>query len=61
MPYNGDSYCENGGKKVLLKEIVEGKRYAFYKEAADWKDAIKRAAPPWWQQTVPQRNMRSAL
>ena len=46
MPYNGDSYCENGGKKVLLKEIVEGKRYAFYKEAADWKDAIKKSCSP---------------
>ena len=48
MPYNGDSYCENGGKKVLLKEIVEGKRYAFYKEAADWKDAIKKGVTAWW-------------
>lgn len=31
---------------MLLKEIVEGKRYAFYKEAADWKDAIKKSCSP---------------
>ena len=31
---------------MLLKEIVEGKRYAFYKEAADWKDAIKKSCAP---------------
>ncbi len=31
---------------MLLKDIVEGNRCAFYKEASDWKDAIKKSCAP---------------
>lgn len=31
---------------MLLKEIVEENRYAFYKEADNWKDAIKKSCAP---------------
>ena len=33
-------------KIVLLKDIVDGKRFAFYKAASDWRDAIKKSCAP---------------
>lgn len=31
---------------MLLKEIVEKRRYAFFDEAADWRDAVRKSCLP---------------
>lgn len=48
LNYNDSEKCKKmkGEKKMLLRDIVQAKRYAFFDGADDWRDAIRKSCGP---------------
>lgn len=44
---------------MLFKDIVDAKRCAFFNDAADWRDAIRKSCIPLKKQAVQRRIMKN--